>query len=103
MPVRLLSAGAAKGLIAGLESRFAEQTGHPIEGSFGAIGAMRDSFLAQAPCDVIVLSAAMIEQLTAEALLVPGSARDLGRVRTGVAVVAGPGAAGRRLQARNTA
>ena len=89
MPVSVLSAGAAKGLIAGLESRFAEHTGHSIVGSFGAIGAMRDSFIAQAPCDVIVLSAAMIEQLMADGQLVPGSARDLGRVRTGVAVCGG--------------
>lgn len=92
MSLNLLSAGAAKGLIEALESRFADQTGQSIEGRYGAIGAMRDQFLAQSPCDIIILSATMIEQLMADGQVLAGSARALGRVRTGVAVCAGASA-----------
>ena len=50
---------------------------------------MRDQLVAGAPCDVVILSAALIAALEASGHLVAGSARALGKVRTGVAVKAG--------------
>lgn len=88
MTVHILSAGAAKGLVHGAAPAFGQASGHAIEGAFGAVGAMREKYAALEPCDVIVLTAAMIAELMRDGEVLEGSARDLGRVRTGVAVLA---------------
>ena len=59
--MNILSAGAAKGLLRTIATREAI----PLEGEFGAVGAMRERLKAGAPCDVIVLTAAMIAELAA--------------------------------------
>jgi molybdate transport system substrate-binding protein len=89
MTLHILSAGAAKGLVGALAGEFERATGHDIAGAFGAIGAMREKYLAGERCDTIILSAAMIRELAAAGEVDPGSIADLGRVRTGVAVPAG--------------
>jgi molybdate transport system substrate-binding protein len=89
MKLNILSAGAAKGLVTALQSQFGDDTGAAIEGDFGAVGAMREKFLAGEPCDVLILTAAHIDALTQQGHLVAGSGGPLGRVRTGVAVRAG--------------
>ncbi len=86
MTVHILSAGAAKGLVGALAPEFERSTGHRIEGPFGAVGTMKSMFEAGEPCDVIVLTAAMIAALADAGELADGSVADLGRVRTGVAV-----------------
>ena len=50
---------------------------------------MRDKLLAGEPCDVIILTQSLIGQLIASGHVVAGSARSLGRVKTGVAVRTG--------------
>ena len=87
--LRLLSGGAAQGLVAALAGRFKADTGCDIDGTFGAVGAMRDKLLAGMPADVVILTAALIEALTASGQVVAGSAADLGAVPTCVAVRAG--------------
>jgi molybdate transport system substrate-binding protein len=87
--LHLLSGGAAFGLVSKLEGRFAADTGCTLAGTYNAVGAMRDQLLAGAPCDVVILTAALIAQLEASGHVVAGSARALGTVKTGVAVKAG--------------
>jgi molybdate transport system substrate-binding protein len=87
--LHLLSGGAAYGLVSQLEGRFAADTGCTLAGTFNAVGAMRDQLLAGAPCDVVILTAALIGQLEASGHVVAGSARRLGTVKTGIAVKAG--------------
>ena len=87
--VRLLSGGAAKGLVSQLQDRFSAQTGFPIPGDFGAVGVMRDRLLAGEPCDVVILSQALIDQLAKDGHVAPESVTPLGAVKTGVAVKAG--------------
>jgi molybdate transport system substrate-binding protein len=82
-------AGAAKGVVAATESAFTVETGAVVEGTFGAVGALREKLLAGEPCDVIVLTAALIMALEKSGHVVPGSAVPLGAVRTGIAVRAG--------------
>lgn len=82
----LLSGGAANGLVASLAEQFKAETGLNIAGSFGAVGAMRDELLAGEPADLLILTKAMIGELEASGHAVPGSAADLGVVRTAVAV-----------------
>lgn len=88
-PLHILSGGTAQGLVAQLRGEFYAETGRSIEGCFGAVGAMRDKLLAGESCDVLILTQALIEQLAVAGQVVAGSARALGRMRTGVAVKAG--------------
>jgi molybdate transport system substrate-binding protein len=90
--LHLLSGGAAFGLVSKLQDRFTADTGCTISGTYNAVGAMRDQLLADAPCDVVILTAALIAQLEASGHVVAGSARALGTVKTGVAVKAGEAA-----------
>ncbi len=84
--LNLLCAGAAQGLVTALEERFAAATGARICGRFGAVGAMKEALLAGAPCDVMIVTAALIDALAASGELDGASRATLGRVRTGVAV-----------------
>ena len=54
--VRVLSGGAAKGLIGALRPAFAECCGADIEGTFGAVGVMKEKVLAGEACDVAILT-----------------------------------------------
>jgi molybdate transport system substrate-binding protein len=47
---------------------------------------MREALLNGAPCDVVILTRALIEQLITSGHVQPGSARSLGKVQTGIAV-----------------
>jgi molybdate transport system substrate-binding protein len=91
--VRLLSGGAVQGLVNQLQAQFQAgfetQGGCTLAGNFGAVGIMKDRLLAGEACDVIILTEALIAQLTAEGHAVAGSARALGVVKTGIAVKAG--------------
>lgn len=84
MNVQVLSAGAAKGLL----TRIAADAGIELNGEFGAVGAIQERLLAGAPCDVIVLTAAMIAELATAGWVDAEIALPLGRVCTGVALVA---------------
>jgi molybdate transport system substrate-binding protein len=87
--LQILSGGAAQGLIHGLLGDIYNETGRAVEGNYGAVGLMRDKLLAGAACDVLILTQALIDELTAAGHVLPGSARPLGVVKTGVAVKTG--------------
>ena len=87
--LHLLSGGAAQGLVERLRQDFLTDTGVDIHGGFGAVGAMRAKLVGGEPCDVLILTAAIIDALQTEGRVLAGTARPLGRVRTGVAVRAG--------------
>ena len=92
--IRLLSGGAAQGLVRQLQDRFLGESGYRVEGSFGAVGAMRDKLLAGEPCDLVILTQALVDQLVGGGHLIAGSRAPLGVVKTGVAVKAGETAPG---------
>jgi molybdate transport system substrate-binding protein len=87
--LHVLSGGAAQGLVSRLEARFRDQTGCTLQATFGAVGAMKERLLGGEPCDVLILTQALVDGLIASGHVVPGSARPLGVVSTGVAVNAG--------------
>jgi molybdate transport system substrate-binding protein len=84
--VHLLSGGAAQGLVNALKTFFEAAQGASLSCIFGAVGAMRQKLMDGAPCDVLILTAALIEQLTSTGQVQAGSAKPLGVVKTGVAV-----------------
>jgi molybdate transport system substrate-binding protein len=77
-PLNIISAGAAMGLVKQL-------LGDAVTGSFGAVGAMHDKFLAGEPCDILILASKQLDELAAAGMLA-GSITPIGFVKTGIAV-----------------
>lgn len=84
--IRMLSGGAAQGLVAQLQESFLEETGCQVECVFDAVGAIAEGLLDDEKADLVALTDSQISQMVADGHLVPGSARILGVVKTGVAV-----------------
>lgn len=89
MRLHVLSGGAAQGVVTALAAEFRTASGYEIDGTFGAVGAMKEKLLDGAPADVLILTRALIDELADAGQVVPETRADLGRVRTGVAVRAG--------------
>jgi len=87
--LKILSGGAAQGLVASLAGKFREQTGCEIAGEFGAVGVMADKLRAGAPTDLVILTRALVTKLADENLVISASIRDVGLVETALAVRAG--------------
>jgi molybdate transport system substrate-binding protein len=86
MKLTILSGGAANGLVSALSAQFKADTGADVDGTFGAVGAMRDRLVGGASADMLILTSALIAELTKAGHVVAGSAADLGTITTGVAV-----------------
>jgi len=84
--LRLLSGGAAHGLVERIRPSFESRIGCTIDGTFSAVGAMRDRLLAGEPADVMILSRALIDALAKSGHVVPSSVTDVATVATAVAV-----------------
>jgi molybdate transport system substrate-binding protein len=87
--LKILSGGAAQGLVASLEAKFKAMTGLDITGEFGAVGVMADKLRAGTAADVVVLTAAMVATLARDDLVVSASVTDIGLVETAIAIRAG--------------
>ena len=55
--LHILSGGTAKGLVGQLEAQFLAQTNCTVNGTYGAVGLMKDKLLTGAPCDVLIFDA----------------------------------------------
>lgn len=87
--LRLLSGGAAQALVTRMKGGLAQSRGVEVQGTFGAVGAMRDKLLAGEACDMLILSQALIDQLSAAGHVLRDSVTPIGIVKTGVAVRSG--------------
>ena len=83
--MHVLSGGAAAAVVQGVQAEFEQATRSRIQGTFSSVVMMRDKLLGGAPCDVVILTKPLIEQLIASGHVVPGSERSLGLAKTGVA------------------
>jgi molybdate transport system substrate-binding protein len=86
MDLKILSGGAAQGMVKGLAAVFKEKTGFDISGDFGAVGAMADKLRNGVTTDIIILTSALVAKLANEKLVVPSSIKDVGLVETALAV-----------------
>ena len=84
--LKILSGGAAQGLVASLAPTFKSRTGLDITGEFGAVGAMANKLRGGVVADLLVLTAAVIAELVRENLVVGASVTDIGLVETAIAV-----------------
>lgn len=87
--LHLLSGGAAQGLVRQLQAAFEANSSLKLDATFGAVGAMKQRLLDGAPCDVLILTQALIDGLVQSGQVRAGSDRKLGIVKTGIAVKAG--------------
>jgi molybdate transport system substrate-binding protein len=87
--LKILSGGAAQGLVASVAPKFKAMTGLGIEGEFGAVGVMADKLRSGTPADIVILTAAIIATLARENRVVAASVADIGLVETAVAIRAG--------------
>lgn len=85
----LLSGGAAQGLVRTMQPDFEAGSGLALECTFNAVGAIQQKLVEGAPCDVLILTRPLIDALTRSGMVTPGTARDLGTVKTGIAVKTG--------------
>ncbi len=89
LTLNILSGGAAASAVKGIQANFEHEHGCTLEGRFSAVGEMRDALLAGAPCDLVILTRSLIEQLSVSGHVVHGSSQSLGKVQTGIAVKQG--------------
>ena len=87
--LNFLCAGASQGIVKALLPEFERAHDVTLKGRFGAVGAMKEALLAGEPCDLLIVTDTMIDNLVASAALRAGSKAALGRVRTGIAVRSG--------------
>jgi len=87
--LNVLCAGAVQGLLDALREHFERDRSVVLHATFGAVGAMRDALRGGTPCDVLIVSAAMVDSLLANGEVRSGSAVPLGRVETALAVAQG--------------
>jgi molybdate transport system substrate-binding protein len=87
--MQVLSGGAAGAVVKAVQAEFEKSTGTSIHGTFSAVGQMRDQLVGGTPCDVVILTKPLIEQLINSGHVVADSSRSLGKVKTGVAVRTG--------------
>jgi molybdate transport system substrate-binding protein len=85
----ILSAGAAKAVVLALAGELRERNGIDVAGVFDAAGAIRTRFGEGAPCDVLLLPAAMLDELAVQQRVDPHSRAALGCVPTGIAIASG--------------
>lgn len=84
--LRILSGGAAEGLVGRTAPAFEAETGFNVAGTFGAVGAMAAKLRQGEAADILILTRALIDELAGEGRVAGESAVDLGAVPTSVAV-----------------
>lgn len=84
--LRVLSGGAAHGLVMGVAARFKAISGLDIEGEFGAVGVMAAKLRGGSRADLVILTRALVADLARENLVTAASVTDIGLVETALAV-----------------
>lgn len=84
--LKILSGGAAQGLVETLAPIFAAQSGCLIEGDFGAVGTMATRLRNGAATDLVILTDPIIAALVQDDWLVSGSMTPIGLVETAIAI-----------------
>ena len=87
--LHFLSGGAAQGLVSRLQAAFEQQHDCRLQGTYGAVGLMRERLIAGDPCDVLILSEALITGLVKDGRADAATPRTVGGVKTGLAVKEG--------------
>jgi molybdate transport system substrate-binding protein len=89
--LKVISAGAVRGLIGQIIDDYSGRTGQKFDFTIGTTGQLRTIIASGQPADLIICSAPLMAELEKVGKFTPGSRTDLGRVGIGVAVRDGAG------------
>jgi molybdate transport system substrate-binding protein len=84
--LKVISAGAVRGLIAQIIDDYSRQTGQKFDFTIGTTGQLRNIIASGQHADLIIVSAPLMGELEKTGNLTPGSRAELGRVGIGVAI-----------------
>jgi len=84
--LKVISAGAVRGLIAEIIEDYSRQTGQKFDFTIGTTGQLRSIITSGQHADLIIVSTPLMAELEKTGKLTPGSRADLGRVGIGIAV-----------------
>ena len=84
--VKVLSAGAVRGIVTDLAEAFRRETGHTVTLAFGTVGVVRQKLAAGEPADVVIMTDAAIEEMARQGAVAAGTRADLARAGIGVGV-----------------
>jgi molybdate transport system substrate-binding protein len=84
--LKVISAGAVRGLIAQIIEDYSHQSGQKFDFTIGTTGQLRTVITSGQPADLVIVSAPLMAELEKTGKLTPGSRAELGRVGIGVAV-----------------
>jgi molybdate transport system substrate-binding protein len=84
--LKVISAGAVRGLIAQIIDDYSRQTGQKFDFTIGTTGQLRSIITSGQPADLVIVSLPLMGELEQTGKLTPGSRAELGRVGIGVAV-----------------
>jgi molybdate transport system substrate-binding protein len=84
--LKVISAGAVRGLIAQVIDDYSHQTGQKFDFTIGTTGQLRNIIATGQPADLLIVSVPLMGELEKIGKFMPGSRADLGRVGIGVAI-----------------
>ncbi len=84
--LKVISAGAVRGLIAQIIEDYSLKTGQKFDFTIGTTGQLRSIIATGQHADLIIVAVPLMEELEKTGKLTPGSRAELGRVGIGVAV-----------------
>lgn len=84
--LKVISAGAVRGLIAEIIDDYSHKTGQKFDFTIGTTGQLRDVISSGQHADLIIVSVPLMGELEKTGNLIAGSRAELGRVGIGVAV-----------------
>jgi molybdate transport system substrate-binding protein len=84
--VKVIAAGAVRGLIAQIIDDYSRQTGQKFDFTIGTTGQLRDIIASGQHADLVIVSVPLMGELEKTGKLTPGTRSELGRVGIGVVV-----------------
>jgi molybdate transport system substrate-binding protein len=84
--LKVISAGAVRGLIAQIIEDYSRQTGQKFDFTIGTTGQLRGIITSGQHADLVIVAVPLMGELEMTGKLTPGSRAELGRVGIGVAV-----------------
>src|SRR5579862_2169895 len=84
--LKVIAAGAVRGLIGQIIDDYAKQTGQKFDFTIGTTGQLRNVIASGQPADLLIVSTPLMGELEKSGKFLAGSRTDLGRVGIGVVV-----------------
>lgn len=82
--LRVISAGAVRGVLKGMIEDYARQSGHTFNFTIGSTGQLREVIASGQPADLLIAAAAVMDELEKTGGMIAGSRVDLGAIGVGV-------------------